>query len=166
MFPVSIIISFCWNWGSEKFKDLSEVTELLEWVAEIWTRVLSVTVWCSWAKRCATSEGYSTLKNQLPLWQNLKWVLPTTPKTTMEFALKKKVCLCGENSSVSEKKKSAGEKKKKSAFSFLPSSVIFSTVSFPSLFVLFSVSSWCRGGLTFPSEDGSEDDGWVKLMVG
>lgn len=116
MFPVSIIISFnsCWNWGSEKFKDLSEVTELLEWVAGIWTQVLSMTVWCSWMKRCTTSEGYSTLKNQLPLWQNPKWVLPTTPKTTMEFALKKKkVCLCGENSSVFEKNKSAEKKKKK-----------------------------------------------------
>lgn len=31
MFPVSIIISFdsCWDWGSEKFKDLSQVTDLL-----------------------------------------------------------------------------------------------------------------------------------------
>lgn len=146
MFPVSIIISFnsCWNWGSEKFKDLSEVTELLEWVAGIWTQVLSMTVWCSWMKRCTTSEGYSTLKNQLPLWQNPKWVLPTTPKTTMEFALKKKkVCLCGENSSVFEKNKSAEKKKKRKEISvpflafFLHLFYSFFSLSLCAFFCLF-----------------------------
>ena len=89
-------------------------------------------------------------------------------KTIMEFALIKKKFAFVEKIHLFLRKRNQQEKKKekKSAFPFLPSSFIFSTVSFPSLFVLFSVSSWCRGGLTLPSEDGSDDDGWVKLMVG